>query len=227
MTFMNRWESFKIRKEAIVNANICARRKMESSMVLLILMNADAFVRKLWERYDRYKRELYAHNKMVFILKIHLVTFLAKRFKRGRDLETRLHRQLRSTITFHARVLHSLHAPYMKAHVILHFMIEQDFRKSLARKFGRTRELILLIQGKFRNSIDINEAKLKLLQRMWDKEASDLLTLTTTGAGRANKSLKDLGRRVAMIDKTIVQACLRMYLNACIKRHAIAFFQWR
>ena len=221
---MNRWESFKIRKDAIINANICARRKMESSMMLLIQINVDAFTRRLWERYHRYKRELYAHNKMMFILKIHLVTFLAKRFKRGREVKTRLHRQLRSAITFQARVLHSLYKPHMKARVILHFMIEQDFRKTLSKKFKRTRELITLIQGKFRNSIDIYDAKLKVLQKMWNKESSDLLKLTTSGAGKSNKSLKDLGRRVTLIDKTIVQACLRMYLNACIKRHSIAFF---
>ena len=132
--------------------------------MLLVQINADAFVRGLWERYDRYKRELYAHNKMIFILKIHLVTFLAKRFKRGREVETRLHRQLRSAITFQARMLHSLYKPHMKARVILHFMIEQDFRKTLSKKFKRTRALIMLIQGKFRNSIDIYDAKLKVLQ---------------------------------------------------------------
>lgn len=163
MTFLNRWESFKTRKDAIVEANIRARRKTESSAMVLIQLHLDAFVRGLWVRYERYREELYARNKMLFLLKVNLVCFLRRRFKKGWDFETRLHRELRCAITFQTRVLNTLHKPHVKTHVFLHFLIDNDFRAGLIQKFLRTRDLITFIQIKFRNSIDIINAKANLL----------------------------------------------------------------
>lgn len=59
---------------------------------------------------------------------------------------------------------------------------------------------------------------------MWDNEMKALIMLTAFGK---TEELKGFVSQIPRIDEQIVSGCLKMYLNACKRRHSVAFFQWR
>ena len=82
-------------------------------------------------------------------------------------------------------------------------------------------QLIIFIQTKFKNSMELQEARLSVLQKLWEKDTQQLFLHSAT---LKEGPMKIFATKLRMVDSGIRDACLRMYLDACKYKHAIAFF---
>jgi hypothetical protein len=105
------------------------------------------------------------------------------------------------------------------------FMVERLYRKNMKANFKRTISLVIFIQTKFRNSMELQEARLSALQQLWERDSKELF-FQAARHGKASP-LMAFSTKLRTMDKEIRDGCLKMYLNACKYKHAIAFFQWR
>lgn len=103
---------------------------MESCQANLITLFTDQLMRKLWNTYSKMTKDIYARNKMYFLLKIQMKGFLHRNRRFGHTLDQRLTHQLQNVLSFQVRVtLPFVEGQLMEA--LVPFLIEHDYRTGL------------------------------------------------------------------------------------------------
>lgn len=70
----------------------------------------------------------------------------------------------------------------------------------------------------------MNNDRLKLLRRFWEREWGRLMAVLSKSKSKQSKSLKDM---INSISDRMRDSLLTAYLNKCKMKHALTFFEWR
>jgi len=98
---------------------------------MIILSNAYQIYKKIFENWTVFNKELKARNKMMFYLKLSMLTYRARMRKFGPNYEERISRSLISTITFHANYMCDLKQKIAIKKVLKPFFLEFNYRTAI------------------------------------------------------------------------------------------------
>lgn len=171
---LTKWNTFRDKKDQVVRQYVMARNRQECVKEQISFIIIYGYLIKVYRKFAKRLKEVQQWNRMQWYLRVSIRLNQKKQKALGETITIRDRRLVKNAITLMGRWSIRLVERKAYSRYLLPFLREAAYREFIKYKFVRTMELVVFIQQRFKNSIEIMNAKLIALKTLWEKEKQQI-----------------------------------------------------